>query len=164
MPALPPEVLYALAAALVLIGLAGTFLPVLPGVPFVFAGMALAAYVDHFEKVGRTTILILGLLTIFAVLIDFLAASLGAKRAGASRGAVIGAAIGTLVGIFMGPIGLIFGSFFGAVAGELLATGNAPHATRAGFAAWVGLILGTLFKLALVFAMVGIFVVAWIFD
>lgn len=164
MPALSPELLYALAAALVLIGLLGTFLPVLPGVPFVFAGMALAAYVGNFEKVGRITLVVLGLMTIFAVLVDFLAASLGAKRAGASRAAVIGAAIGTLVGIFMGPIGLILGSFFGAVLGELVATSNAPHAARAGFAAWLGLILGTLFKLALTFAMVGIFVTAWLID
>lgn len=158
-----PEVLYVIATLLVLIGLAGTFLPVLPGVPFVFAGMALAAYAGDFNQVSRVTILILGIMTIFAVLIDFLAASLGARRAGASRWAVIGAAIGTLVGLFMGVLGLIFGSFAGAVIGELIATQNAPHATRAGFAAWLGLIIGTLFKLALAFAMVGIFVIAWIF-
>ena len=164
MPAVSPEILYALAAVLVLVGIAGTFLPVLPGVPLVFAGMALAAYVGNFDKVGRGTILVLGLLTIFAVLVDFLAASLGAKRLGASREAVIGAAIGTLVGLFMGPIGLIFGSFFGAVAGELLASRNAGHAARVGLAAWLGLILGTLFKLALCFAMVGIFVFAWFID
>lgn len=163
MPTLSPEALYAIAAVLVLLGLIGTFLPVLPGVPFVFAGMALAAYAGDFQHVSRLTLLILGLMTIFAVLIDFLAASLGAKRAGASRYAVIGAAIGTIVGLLLGPFGLIFGSFAGAVGGELLATRNAPHAARAGFAAWVGLILGTLFKLALAFAMVGIFVLAWIF-
>lgn len=163
MPALSPEVLYVVAVLLVLIGLAGTFLPVLPGVPFVFAGLAIAAYAGNFVEVSRITILILGLMTIFAVLVDFLAASLGAKRAGASRWAVIGAAVGTLIGIFMGPFGLIFGSFAGAVIGELIATQNAPHATRAGIAAWIGLLIGTLFKLALAFAMVGIFVLAWIF-
>lgn len=162
MSALSPEVLYVVAALLVLIGLAGTFLPALPGVPFVFAGMAIAAYAGHFTQVSRITILVLGLMTIFAVLIDFLAASLGAKRAGASRWAVIGAAIGTFIGIFMGLVGLIFGSFAGAVVGELIATQNAPHAARAGFAAWIGLLIGTLFKLALAFAMLGIFVLAWI--
>ncbi len=164
MPVLSPEVLYALAAGLVLIGIVGTFLPVLPGVPFVFAGMALAAYVDDFQKVGWITLLVLGILTIVAVLVDFVAASLGAKRVGASRAAIAGAAIGTLIGIFMGPFGLIFGSFFGAVIGELVATSNAPHAARVGLAAWLGLILGTLFKLALTFAMVGIFVTAWLID
>jgi uncharacterized protein YqgC (DUF456 family) len=164
MPAISPEILYSLAAVLVLVGIAGTFLPVLPGVPLVFAGMALAAYVGGFEKVSRGTILVLGLLTILSVLVEFLAASLGAKRLGASREAVIGAAIGTLVGLFMGPFGLIFGAFFGAVAGELLASRNAGQAARVGLAAWLGLILGTLFKLALCFAMVGIFVFAWFID
>jgi uncharacterized protein len=163
MPAISPEVLYVVAALLVLIGLAGTFLPALPGVPFVFAGMALAAYAGNFVEVSKVTILILGLMTIFAVLVDFLAASLGAKRAGASRWAVIGAAIGTLFGMFLGIVGLLFGSFLGAVIGELIATQNAQHATRAGIAAWIGLLIGTLFKLALAFAMVGIFVLAWIF-
>lgn len=161
---LSPEVLYGIAAVLVLIGLLGTFLPLLPGVPFVFAGMALAAYVDNFEKVGKPVLIVLGLLTIFALLVDFLAASLGAKRAGASRLAVWGAALGALVGIFLGPFGLLFGSFAGAVAGELVNSRNAQHATRVGFAAWFGLVVGTLFKLALTFAMVGIFVTAWFLD
>jgi uncharacterized protein YqgC (DUF456 family) len=161
---LSPEVLYGIAAVLVLIGLAGTFLPLLPGVPFVFAGMALAAYADGFVRIGKTVLIVLGLLTIFALLIDFLAASLGAKRLGASRLAIWGAAIGALIGIVLGPFGLLFGSFAGAVAGELLSSRNAQHATRVGFGAWVGLIVGTLFKLALTFAMVGIFVTAWFID
>jgi len=164
MSALSPEVMYALAAALVVIGFLGTFLPVLPGVPFVFAGMALAAYVDQFQRVGKVTLMILGVLTIIAVLVDFIAASLGAKRVGASRNAIIGAALGTLIGLFFGPIGLIFGSFFGAVAGEMMATNNLQQATRAGAAAWIGLLVGTLFKLALTFAMLGIFVAAWFID
>lgn len=161
---LSPEILYGIAALLVLIGFAGTFLPVLPGVPLVFAGMALAAYAGGFTKVGRVTLIVLGLLTIFALLIDFLAASVGAKRVGASRAAIIGAAIGTIVGIFMGPFGLLFGSFLGAVGGELLTTSDAGRATRVGFAAWLGLLLGTLFKLALTFAMLGIFITAWLVD
>ncbi len=161
---LSPELLYGIAALLVLIGFAGTFLPVLPGVPLVFAGMALAAYAGGFTKVGKATLIVLGLLTIFALLIDFLAASVGAKRIGASRAAIIGAAIGTIVGIFMGPFGLLFGSFFGAVGGELLTTSDAGRATRVGFAAWLGLLLGTLFKLALTFAMAGIFITAWLVD
>lgn len=159
-----PEVLYGIAAVLVLIGFVGTFLPMLPGVPFVFAGMALAAYAGNFARVGQPTLIVLGLLTIFALLVDFLAASLGAKRAGASRLAVVGAAVGALVGIFMGPFGLLFGSFAGAVGGELLASRDAQHAARVGFAAWLGLIVGTLFKLALTFAMVGIFISAWFVD
>jgi len=159
-----PEALYGIAAILVLIGLIGTFLPILPGVPLVFAGMALAAYAGEFSRIGRSTLIVLGLLTILALLVDFLAASLGAKRAGASRAAIVGAALGTSIGLFMGPLGLLLGSFAGAVGGELLATGKAQHATHVGFAAWLGLVLGTLFKLALTFAMIGIFAAAWLIE
>src|SRR5262245_48988071 len=118
MPELSPQALYVIAAALALLGLIGTFVPALPGVPFVFLGMAIAAWAGGFAEVSRTTVLVLGLMTIFSLLVDFLAASLGAKRAGASRLAIIGSVVGTLVGIFMGPIGLIFGSLIGAVIGE----------------------------------------------
>src|SRR5262245_56683624 len=136
----------------------------LPGVPFVFAGMAIAAYADDFARIGRPTLIILGLMTIFALLIDFLAASVGARRAGASRHAITGAAIGTLLGLFMGPFGMFFGSFIGAVVGELIASRDPGHATRAGLAAWLGLFVGTLFKIAITFAMVGTFVAAWFVE
>jgi uncharacterized protein YqgC (DUF456 family) len=69
-----------------------------------------------------------------------------------------------LIGLFMGPIGLLLGSFAGAVGGELLATGMTEHATRVGFATWLGLLLGTLLKLALSFAMIAIFAAAWLID
>lgn len=164
MPALSPEVLYWLSALLVVVGFAGTFLPVLPGVPLVFAGMALAAYADGFAKVSAVTVMVLGLITIFAVLIDFLAASVGAKRLGASRRAVVGAVIGTVVGLFFGLPGLLLGPLVGASLGEWLATRDAPQAARAGAAAWLGFLVGTLLKLALTFAMAGIFVAAWFID
>jgi uncharacterized protein YqgC (DUF456 family) len=164
MPALSPEVLYWISALLVVVGFLGTFLPVLPGVPLVFAGMALAAYADGFVKVSAVTVLILGLITIFAVLIDFLAASVGAKRLGASRQAIVGALLGTLVGLFFGIPGLLLGPLIGAALGEFLATRDAPQAARAGAAAWLGFFVGTLLKLVLTFAMGGIFIAAWLID
>lgn len=164
MTALSPETLYWIAAILGLIGFAGIIVPALPGVPFIFAGMAIAAYAGGFEKVGKPVLYVLGALTLVAVIVDFIAASLGTKRIGASRQAVVGAAVGTIVGIFFGFAGLILGPFIGAVAGEWMATRNAEHATRVGVAAWLGLVLGTLFKVALAFAMIGIFVAAWLID
>ena len=54
---------YLVAALLALIGLAGTVLPALPGVPLVFAGMLLASWADGFERVGFATLAVLGVLT-----------------------------------------------------------------------------------------------------
>jgi hypothetical protein len=153
--------MYVLAGLLVLAGLAGAILPALPGVPLVFGGLLLAAWADNFQRVSWVVLVLLGLLTVFSFAIDFAATALGAKRVGASKLAIAGALIGTFAGFLFGLPGLIFGPFAGAVAGEMLTHGKVEQATRAGFATWIGLLFGTLTKLALVFAMLGIFAFAW---
>ena len=120
----PHNLWYILAAILIIVGIIGTILPALPGVPLVFAGMLVAAWADGFQHVGLWTLIGLGVLTIIAVAVDFLAGLAGAKRVGASRLALIGAAIGTIVGIFFGIPGLLLGPFLGALIGELVAGGH----------------------------------------
>ena len=153
--------MFVLAGLLVLTGLAGSILPALPGVPLVFGGLLLAAWADDFQRVSWVVLVILGLMTVLSFAIDFAATAMGAKRVGASKLAIVGALIGTLGGFVLGLPGLIFGPFVGAVTGEMLTHGEMQRATRAGFATWVGLVFGTLTKLALVFTMLGIFAFAW---
>jgi uncharacterized protein len=150
-----------LAAVLVIAGLAGSVLPAMPGVPLVFLGLVVGAWADDFQRVTWLTLTLLGLLTIASFSIDLLATALGAKRVSATRLAIIGAMLGTLGGMFLGIPGLILGPFVGAVAGELISHGKVRQATRAGFATWMGLIFGTLTKIALVFTMLGVFAVAY---
>lgn len=162
------SIYYALAIILVLAGVAGTILPVLPGLPLVFAGMLLAAWAGGFEQIGLATLVLLGTLTLVSLLIDFWATAVGARRVGASRTAVIGAVVGTFVGIFFGPVGLFAGPFAGAMAGELLHgrrfnAGGVGHAGRIGFGTWLGIVFGVVLKLALAFAMLGLFALAWFF-
>ena len=154
---------YAIAVILVLVGIAGTILPALPGLPLVFAGMLLGAWAGDFAYIGVPTLVVLGVLTAFSLVVDFWATALGAKRVGASGKAVAGAVIGTFVGIFFGPIGLFAGPFIGALAGELLHGRDGGQATRVGFGTWLGVVFGTVLKLALAFTMVGLFVLAWVF-
>ena len=151
------------ASLLVVIGLFGTVLPGLPGTPLVFGGLLLAAWIDDFARVGPIPLAILGALTLFSLVIDILGAMLGAKRVGASKQAIIGAALGTLFGLFAGIIGLIIGPLIGAVAGELMAKRDIQHAGKVGLATWIGILIATALKLALVFIMVGIFVTAYFF-
>ena len=150
-----------IATAMVIAGVVGAVLPGLPGVPLVYAGLLVAAWADDFQRVGWVVLLLLGVLTALSFVIDLLAVTLGAKRVGATRLAVIGAAIGTFAGIVFGLPGLVLGPFVGAVTGELLSHGRAGQAGRAGFATWIGLLFGTLAKLALVFTMLGVFAAAW---
>lgn len=149
-------------AALILIvaGVAGTVLPVLPGPVLVLGGMVLAAWIDDFTRIPVWLLAILGALTALAWVVDFAAAALGAKRAGASRYAIIGAAAGTIAGIVTGLWGLLFMPLVGAAIGEYLARRDAYRAGKVGLATWIGLLLGTVAKLAIVLAMVGIFVTA----
>jgi hypothetical protein len=144
-----------------LIGLAGTILPALPGVPIVFLGLLIAAWIEHFQKIGWPTLTILAVLTAFAIGVDLLATLLGAKRVGASKLALLGAAIGSIIGIFFGLIGIFVFPFIGAVAGELIARREMGQAAKVGVATWLGLLFGALAKLALALTMIGVFVIAY---
>ena len=155
--------LFVLAAVLILVGFAGTVLPALPGVPLIFAGMALAAWADGFVHIGTWTLVVLGVLCALAIAADIVAGLLGAKRVGASGWALFGAAVGTLAGFFLGLPGLVLGPFVGALAGELLAGGSFRRATTVGVGTWVGMLIGTLAKIALSFAMLGVFAFSLIF-
>lgn len=156
--------LWVLAILLMLVGALGIVLPALPGVPLMFAGMVLAASIDDFQKIRWITIGVLGFLTVVAFVADFVASAMGAKRVGASARAVWGAVIGTIVGLAFGIPGLVLGPFVGAVVGELTVHGRLHRAGHVGIGTWVGLIFGTLFKLAIAFAMIGIFVFAYFID
>jgi uncharacterized protein YqgC (DUF456 family) len=152
---------WVLAIALILTGVIGTFLPVLPGAALVFAGMLLAAWIDDFQRIGWITLVILGLLTVLVFVIDFVAAAFGAKRVGASRLAVTGATLGTIVGLFFGLVGILIAPFIGAAIGELIARGQLEPAARVGFSTWLGMAVGALAKIAVVFAMLGVFMTSY---
>ncbi len=162
----PTTLYYVLAVLLVLVGIAGTILPALPGLPLVFAGMLLAAWAGDFQQVGVPMLVALGLLTVFSLAVDFWATALGAKRVGASKLAIIGAMVGTLAGLFLGPIGLLLGPFGGAIAGELIHRRSLQKqdlglAAKIGVGTWFGILFGTVLKLALAFTMLGLFALAW---
>jgi uncharacterized protein YqgC (DUF456 family) len=107
-------ILWIVAVALVIAGLAGALLPALPGALLVFIGLVLAAWADGFTNVGGATIAVLAVLTASTYALDFVAGAIGARRFGASRRAMIGASIGAVVGIFFGIWGIILGPFAGA--------------------------------------------------
>jgi uncharacterized protein YqgC (DUF456 family) len=162
----PQSLYYLIAALLVIVGLVGTVLPALPGLPLVFGGMLLAAWAGGFEQISVFTVVVLGILTLLSLAIDFWATALGAKRVGASRKALVGAVLGTFAGIFFGPIGLFVGPFAGALAGELLHGRKLDHrgfgqATKVCFGTWMGIVFGIVLKLTLAFAMIGLFALAW---
>jgi len=152
--------LWIVAVALIVVGVIGTVLPALPGVILVFGGIVLAAWIDDFTRIPVWVVMLLGAMTAVAWIVDYAAAAMGAKRVGASKYAIIGATIGTLLGIFTGLWGLLFMPLVGAAIGEFIAQRNLRQAGKVGLATWVGLLLGTAIKIAIVFTMIGVFLVA----
>ena len=148
-----------IAVLLVATGIAGLIIPVVPGAPILFGGLFMAAWAENFSQVGWVTLTLLGAMAILTYAVDFIAGAFGAKRFGASRRAVAGAVVGALVGIFFGIPGVLLGPFIGAVLGELSVRPDMRAAGMAGFGATLGLALGAAAKLALGFAMVGIFLI-----
>ena len=152
--------IWVVAVALVLVGLAGTVLPALPGPVLVLAGLILAASADGFARVGWPMLVLLALLTASAYVVDLAAAAFGVRRFGASRRAALGAALGTLAGLFFGLPGLVLGPLTGAILGEVWARRRLEGAGRAVAGASIGFVIGAAVKLAIVFTMVGIFLAA----
>ena len=152
--------LWLLSVALILVGLAGTVLPALPGTAFVLGGIVLGAWIDDFARVGWGVLGGITLLAALAWVLDYVAGLLGAKQAGASRQALIGAALGTVAGLFMGLVGVLFMPLVGAAIGEWLARRDHGQALRVGVATWLGLIAGMVSKVVIAFVMIGVFIVA----
>lgn len=155
------EVFWVLAFAAIFCGLVGVFMPLLPGIPLLFGGMLLAAWLDDFTRIGLLTVLALALMALAAWLFEFLASIWGVKRAGASGLAVAGAGIGAVIGIFGGLPGLVLGPIVGAICGEYLARRDEGRAVRAGAAAGIGFIVAAVGKVAFAVMMLAVFAFAW---
>ena len=155
--------LWILCAALILIGLAGTVLPVLPGTVLVWGGILLGAWIDDFTRIGVTTLVVISVLAVLAWGLDYVAGLMGAKKAGASKLALLGAAAGTVFGLFMGLVGVLFMPLVGAAAGEYLAQKDQKRAVKVGVSTWIGIMVGLMAKVVLAFIMVGIFLAALLF-
>ncbi len=145
------------AFALIAAGLIGLVFPAIPGPPLLFGGLWMAAWIEDFSHVGFWTLSGLALLAVLAVVADFIAGALGAKKFGASGRAVLGATLGAVIGIFFGLPGLIVGPFVGAMLGELSSGRQLQAAGRAGVGATIGLVVGTGAKLAIGIVMLVVF-------
>ena len=158
--AVDPALLWIAATLLVALGMAGVVVPGLPGIPLVFVGLLLGAWIDDFDYVGRTTLLVIGVLALCGAGVEIVASALGAKRVGAHRRAIVGAALGAIVGVFFALPGIVLGPFVGAVLGEFSVRGSLAHAGRVGVATWIGMLLGGAAKIAIVLSMIVVFALA----
>jgi len=140
-------VLLALAIIMMIVGIAGCLLPVLPGPPLTYLGLV----VLHFTKFGPVStnlFIILGVVAIVVTVIDYIVPIWGTRQFGGSKYGMRGAAVGLVIGLFLGPFGIIAGPFIGAVVGELLFKDDIKYALKAGFGSLLGFLTGVGLKLA----------------
>ena len=138
-----------LTLLVMLAGLIGSLLPVLPGTPLI-----LIAAIGHRLYFGEVSIsnLVLGILvalTVVSLVFDFLASMLGAKKFGATWRGMLGAVIGGIIGLFFSLPGIILGPFLGAMLFEMLGDKEFKKAAKAGLGATVGLLLGVVGKFSI---------------
>lgn len=141
-----PDILLIILGALCLItGLAGCFLPAIPGPPVAYAGLLLL----HFTAQAQfsTTQLLLWLLAVVIVqVLDYFVPMLGSKYSGGTRWGTRGCLAGTVIGLFFMPWGIVLGPFLGAFAGELLGGREAAQALKSGLGSLLGFLFGTVLK------------------
>ena len=143
------------------IGLLGVVVPFLPGVPIAWLGLFIYALATDFTTLSLTTVLVFLGLTVLTFAFDIVLPLLGAKRYHATRFGLIGASLGLLLGLItLGPLGVLLGPFIGAFVGELLAGRQSDSALRAAFGAFLGFLVSSFLKIALVLVMAGFFIAA----
>jgi uncharacterized protein YqgC (DUF456 family) len=147
-----------LAFLIMLVGLIGTVVPVIPGTLLIFLAALGYAFLDGFHTIGWLALLVLGVLAALATTTDVWASSVGAKIGGASGWSVVAGLLGGLVGFVLFTLpGAILGALLGVLVTEIIRLGELRKALKAGTGWIVGWVLGTLVQLGSGLAMIAIF-------
>jgi uncharacterized protein len=154
-------VLLILGIFLIVIGIIGCLVPVLPGPPLSYLGLILL-HVSRFGQFSSTILITLGIVTVVVTVLDYVVPIWGTKRFGGSKYGTRGATVGLIIGLFLGPAGIIIGPLIGAIVGELIFKDDLKYALKAGFGSLFGFLTGIGLKLATSFIITFYFVKEWI--
>lgn len=133
-----------LGALAILAGIAGCFVPIIPGPIVAYSG--LLCMIPTSQSPSVAMLVLFGVITAVVTVLDFVVPAMGAKKFKCSKWGILGCTIGTFIGIFYFPIGLILGPFLGAVAGELIARKPLAMAAKGGLGALLGFLTGVFLK------------------
>lgn len=148
-----------LAAIFVVLGIIGSFLPVLPGPLTGWIGL-LIFHLTDVVPMNWTFLMITLLIAITIWILDYIIPAMGTKRFGGSRAGMIGTSLGLIVGL-LSPIpgGIIIGPFVGALVGELLNKSDFDKALKAAFGSFLGFLASTFIKFIVALVFLGLFIV-----
>ena len=153
-------VLIILGLLLIIAGIIGCFLPLLPGPPVAYVGLLLLQFTSK-APFSTGFLLLWAGITILVTLIDYWFPIYGTKRLGGTNMGVNGATAGLLIGLFFfPPWGMIIGPFLGALGGEIIGGQNSGRAFRSALGSFAGFLAGTFMKLAVTLFMAYYFIKA----
>jgi uncharacterized protein YqgC (DUF456 family) len=150
-----------LGIVLIILGIIGCLVPVLPGPPFSFLGIIFLNF-SRFGDFTTAALITLGSIAVAVTILDFIVPVWGTKKFGGSKYGTRGATVGVIIGLFLGPLGIIFGAFIGAFAGEMIFKDDINYAIKAGMGSLLGFLTGIGLKLAASLIMTFYFVKEWI--
>lgn len=135
---------YITSCILIIIGIVGCFLPIIPGPGLAYLG--LLCMLPTSNSPSAAMLFTYGCLTVLVTVLDYVVPAWGAKRFNCSKFGTRGCLIGTFLGMFLGPFGLLFGPFCGAFIGELIARKPIEAAALGGLGAFLGFLSGVFIK------------------
>jgi uncharacterized protein YqgC (DUF456 family) len=146
-------------ALLMLAGLAGAVLPVIPGPILVLAGALLYAWHGDFLIITWATLGVLATLTVVSQVLDYAASIIGARAFGSGRWGIIGSCIGACAGFVVANVfGAVIGMFAGACVFELARGRDLRTSLKIGCGTLIGFLAGTVGKILITVVMIAIFV------
>lgn len=152
---------------IMVVGIVGAILPVLPGAPLTFGALILAK-IFHFSEIHWGILILFGILTLLGIVMDYLIPILTTKKMGGSKYGIWGMIIGLIIGIIFSPFGfvsLIISPFLGAFLGELLYDyKNQKRAFRAALGSLLGYALTSSYGLILSLTMTVVFLFTDVFS
>lgn len=159
-------IIKSLFAVAMLVGVAGSILPVLPGASLAF-GALLLAKILNFSEISWWVVGIFGFFTILGIVLDYVVPIATTKKMGGSKYGVYGLIIGLIIGIIFSPFGfvsIIIAPFLGALIGELIYDRqNHKRAIKAAAGSLVGYFLTSGYGIVLSLSMLVVFLVKDVF-
>lgn len=147
------------ALLIMLIGLLGVIVPIIPGLPLVWFSALCYALLTGFQDISREFLFSSAILVLVITILQYVFTVYGAKRFGASRWGTFGAFVGMVVGLFLGSVvGIIVGPLIGAVGFELLVGKTFSQSLKAGLGTFIGFVFGTISQLIASVVLIGLFV------
>ncbi|WP_053990898.1 DUF456 domain-containing protein [Mangrovimonas sp. TPBH4] len=150
--------LIVISALCMLLGILGSFLPILPGPLLSWIGLLLIGITNSIP-VTKTFLAITFIIAVGIMILDYIIPAVGTKRYGGSRAGIVGTTIGLIIGlIFLGPFGIIVGPFIGALIGELFNKSSFDTAMKAAWGSFLGFLASTFMKFVISLVYLGLFI------